>query len=530
MKIPRYLQLTGATGQIRTAMFQNREHVVVPVVALMEAVVWPVNAKQAEFVPAEELAYGPQGWNGRPVVPIHPVDGNGMQILANNPRVLEQHQFGMIFNAEVRDKKLLLEAWLDSSRADLVGAEAKSVIERAKEGKSIEVSVGALIDLEMRSGDYNGQHYDAVWHKIVPDHLAMLPEGKKGACSNDMGCGAPRAAEASPMSEVVAPDKEKKPTLTERIASLMKWRSNTSEADMSDADLRQALNRAINAVEPGYLGIDKVFPGQHEVVYAVAPEDKVVLYRRSYKVAKDSSVTLSEKKEEVQPVTTYEPVTASAAPCSCHDGGGQMKTKAERIQALIAGGKFKDADKTWLEQIPEDRLEALEQPAANQPAANQPAVNQPAANQPAANQPPANQPAANQPPANQPAGTQETGTQQVAAQAQPAKPVSMEEYLKTAPPELKEVLQENLRVAAERKTAAITALKTCGRCDYTEDELKAMSIKDLERLVKLTGATSTSNVDFSGRGLPVTASNNDDANTVPPPPDLYGEIRAAAKK
>ena len=192
-RVLRNLHLRGATGTIRTAVFQKKEHVVVPVVALVEGVIYPINAETPELVLAEEFHMAPQGWNGRPTFAGHPEDG-GTQVSGNTPRTLEQHAFGLVFNAEAKDRKLEMEAWLDPDRAKEVGDDALRILERIKRGETIEVSVGCYVVAEEKAGTYNGKRYNAIWRSIVPDHLALLPEGDIGACSVAMGCGTPRNA------------------------------------------------------------------------------------------------------------------------------------------------------------------------------------------------------------------------------------------------------------------------------------------------------------------------------------------------
>lgn len=198
---PRHFHLIGATsGEIRTAKYQGREHVVVPVVALMEGVIFPVNADTPELVLAQQFSIAPQGWNGRPIFPNHPVE-NGTQISGNSPKVLESQAIGTIFNARVRNKRLLMDAYIDTNQSSELG---KKVLARARRGEMIEVSVGAFVRTSAEKGSFNGKAYKGVWQDIVPDHLAMLPEGTLGACSIAMGCGSHRAAQAAPLHLVTA--------------------------------------------------------------------------------------------------------------------------------------------------------------------------------------------------------------------------------------------------------------------------------------------------------------------------------------
>lgn len=189
----RHLHLVGAlSGNLRTAQFRNREHLVIPVVGLVEGVVHAVNAPKPELVLATELAKSVSTWNGRPVISTHPVL-MGEHVSANLPEILEAQTFGLIFGANVDKKRLLLESWIDVARTLELGGDPQAVVDRAKAQKDIEISVGAMMTLEEVMGVFEGKSYAGIWRNIMSDHLAMLPEGQRGACSVAMGCGAPRA-------------------------------------------------------------------------------------------------------------------------------------------------------------------------------------------------------------------------------------------------------------------------------------------------------------------------------------------------
>ena len=86
-----------------------------------------------------------------------------------------------------------MEAWLDPQRLEALGQ--KDLLADCRAGRPIEVSVGAFVRTELRSGEHNGKKFAAIWREMTPDHLAFLPKSK-GACSIEMGCGTHRAAEA----------------------------------------------------------------------------------------------------------------------------------------------------------------------------------------------------------------------------------------------------------------------------------------------------------------------------------------------
>jgi hypothetical protein len=499
---PRYVNLLGATGQIRAATFQERSHLVVPVVALVEGVLHPANTDAPEFVPAEVIGSAPIGWNGRPVVVGHPQVGLEF-VSANSPDILEKESIGLLFNSSFENGKLLLEAWIDKEKASKEGTEASKLISKIEAGEMIEVSVGALVSTQRKMGVYKGKQFFREWKSLVPDHLAFLKDGDTGACSNAGGCGAPRVACSHlitaegyqvvgdpPMANETEQEQPKR-TLRERLLDIMKFRNNMSEEDMSDRDLREALSRSLSN-EPGFIGIDSVFPADSKVIYAVATGEKILLFSRDYTFAK-GEVKLASKKEEVQPVTRFEPVNAQSAGCGCANRGGAMD-KAQRVNALISGGRFLETDRTWLEQIPEDRLGALE----------------------------AAPPAAPQNTENSAASTITTSNPAATATVSSTVALTAEQYIAQAPPELQESLREGLRVQQERRNQVLAALKATGRCDFSDAELTNMGTASLERLLKLADVVPPPS--FVGR---VNTRDRSKPEGVPAPPDLGTAIRAA---
>jgi hypothetical protein len=597
----RYLHLISATGQIRTATFEDREHIVVPVVALVEGVIHAVNADNPELVLAEEFGRSPLGWNGRPVMPDHP-EAFGIRVSANSPKVLEKQRFGQVFNTKVEGKRLLMEAWLDPSRAEAIGATRH--LERVRAGEMLEVSVGVFVVAEEKLGVHNGQKYSAVWREIVPDHLALLPEGTTGACSIKMGCGTPRAAsrhfvirdesiirvaEEDPSDEhllemirdsrVAAFDKAaymreynrkkkggaspskggvieggpgrgktfttKKPAkgplpvyvgpgtiagkpikgmpgmkdvkmkgasaVEEEVETDPRWWRETLEdyrfaEGLSDGDVRNRLEMALRASEPGFLGVDAVFGEEKKVVYATMPEDKLMLFRRGFEMDDEDDVKLDKNREEVKPVTRYE--AAEAAPsegtpraaCGCSGattrqppagGGGVSVDQAlkDRIAAAVKTGKtpFKEEDVDLLStRLNAEQVTALEAGA----------------------------------------GIKAAGAPE---EKKPEPPKLTREQVLEAFPDMKEALEEREATRAAKRTELMAAMKSTNQEVYSEDELKAMDLKALEKVVRVAQAGQKKEpVDHSGRAAARTEPT--DANAAPKPPDMMERIRVAAGK
>src|SRR6185369_14735289 len=137
----------------------------------------------------------PMSWNGRPITIDHPyvVDSANdgiIRVSANtSPEVLENFQIGFIFNTKLDGTKLTMEAWIDQVKANMHSDAARTLLGKIKKGERIEVSTGLFTGSEQTKGVYNEREYFGVWRGVVPDHLALLPDGLVGACSNEDGCG-----------------------------------------------------------------------------------------------------------------------------------------------------------------------------------------------------------------------------------------------------------------------------------------------------------------------------------------------------
>jgi hypothetical protein len=186
-------EASSAVDEIRTETFRGREYTVVPVVMLVEGVIQGLNAEFPEFAPAEEFGKFPAGWNGRPVTMNHPRNERGELSSANFPIILEEYQMGFLANSYLDDTRLKSEAWVDNELVAEKGGEMVSTLARLNSGDDlVEVSTGLFCDVMESKGTYNNESYEGRWQNVVPDHLALLSEGTRGACSVEDGCGAPR--------------------------------------------------------------------------------------------------------------------------------------------------------------------------------------------------------------------------------------------------------------------------------------------------------------------------------------------------
>lgn len=508
----KFITLRAAAGTFRVAQFQEREHLVVPIIALVEGVIHASNASAPELVPADTISIAPSNWNGRPVVVDHPEVNGEMVSASSSPDLLEASIVGYIFNARAEAGRLKMEAWIDVDRATALGGKALEMVERIRaKASDIEVSVGAIVSAIKQQGSFNGKPYYAVWSDLRPDHLALLSAGSTGACSNGMGCGV-RAAKATETPTMITGDR----SILMRLFSVLRPAAKKTEQNESDRARMNKLYDALRAVEPGFLGLDDTFSEDGIVIYSTMPEDKVMTYRRSFTMAEDGSVTLGEA-EEVEAVMRYEPVKAAAAPASCGCGGAAhpapttlsatsegdpvMKQKAERIAALIANTKtpFTEAHRALLENATDDQLTAFEQHADK-------------ADETAATTTPA-------PAATTPAATTTTDA-----------PVTLEALVEKADPDIRAAFHSIREQSAKDKADAIAALKATGRCAFTDAELAGKALAELKALVALASApapaASTSGVSFAGRGV-ARQEAAADAKTVDRAPSLAEKFRAA---
>lgn len=659
----RYLVLRGAVGEIRTATFEDRDHVVMPVVALVEGVIWPSNAPAPELVLAEKFSVAPQGWNGRAVFCSHPKI-EGQSVSGNSPEVLAS-SVGLVFNTQANDKRLKMEAWVDKSRAEKCdpGKKLLTRIEALQNGggKPIEVSVGAYVTVREESGEFGGKKYEAVWDTIVPDHLALLSEEEVGACSVEAGCGTPRAATLHtlsanglefedngdsvdddetdllslrniPQSErdkipaedfagpersfpIVTPEdvsaaahslgrtKHDRTAVRKKIIAIAyrkgpryvaklpeTWkkkkdqkgrsllgrlfdslRQSMSSEDMSDMDVRRALQTALNdqKSDTSQCMVEAVY-NDHVVYSEWDPENGgPYYYSVPYELNADGSIKLGSNAVEVQPVLSYDPLetaterttddkkkfqsmhdysvelgatcplkAASEHRCSCQEGD-KMKTREERIAALVANSRsgFTEADKTMLAAASDERLAAFE---AEVTKTDEKAIERKqrvdklladaksgfteadrkmlevasderlTAFETAASK--TEEPKKEEPKKEEPA-------------VEEPKPQTTAEWLKTAPPEVRAMVERQQAQDEARRAELVGALKTAQK-EYTEDELKKMELGELERLNRAFGSVAPRVADFSA----LSPRKPDDSKTPPPPIDLNARIRDARAK
>lgn len=443
------------TDLIRYEKLQGQEYMVVPIVALVEGILTPGNSSLKELALASEFGQAPVTWNGRPITLNHPKRGGSYVSASQTPTIFAEEQLGFIFNSKIEDKKLKVEAWINTARVNDAGDTVIKEIDRLKNGEIVEVSTGLFTALEETSGVYLGEHYDVVWRNPIPDHLAILQTGTIGACSVKDGCGANRVNELVSRANCAdKPDsscgcshnkenempKETNHVLTaeekvmkaqveglkglfEKFGDNFRLTDNASD-NLSDADTRAALQSALDVEDDTCWWADIVAVFASNFIYMRNWDGKYL--QRTYSISSDGTVVLGSEKVQVRPETTFVPVKVMEET--------QMTTpqpKANEEAPKTASTEAPKTETTVSEAAPKVETQA---PAA-------PVVNN--------------------------------------------EPMTTEKFLSQAPAEIRESLQEGLRLQAARREELIAGIKANKANAFGDDELKGMNMATLEKLAKL---------------------------------------------
>lgn len=586
----RNVHLRGATGQIRTATYDKRNYMVVPVVALMEGVIHAINAATPEFVPLSSLSVAPQGWNGRPVVVRHPAR-NGRQVSANDPTVLEAQGVGSVFNARVEDTKLLCEAWIDPVKAELIGQ--GKMLDRLRAGEMIEVSVGAFVVTKNETGEHNGKPYKAVWAQVAPDHLAMLPDGI-GACSIAMGCGT-RAATAHLVTaegfEVVElEEKDEQPSILDRINTLTQSiigkttddeevkaaigaRNNKSDASMIQTMHDHAVSlgaecKEVKAAEATLETLDKDALGHGSYPHHEGPGGHFSVEPKTggkFVVTHDGKPIHKGKLSQAQADALAKVSSERGLPPGGKYGETKKEWKAkqpgqmtkEQMQANYEKMHGRHAEDADVEDELLDEIEIIDVVSPEVKAAcscQEKKEGQMTKEQKAeliktlvehkhSGFTPGDEAILEAAPEDRlnafhvaavarekevTAAAEKTVVVEVKA-AEEAKPLNEEDFMRLAPPALKALIDRTLAADTAKKADLVAALKTA-QSEWTESELAAMSLDGLERFARaLKVHDEAEKPDFSGRGIPRAAAKSEN-DTFLNPPDPYAAPLEAMRK
>lgn len=282
-------------GAVRRESHDGKDHLIVPVVAVVEGVL------NGNLVLAEEFAkpHSLHAWNGVPVPINHPTNAHGTPVSANEPSVVENSVIGRLYHVHVDGKRLKGEIWIDVAKAARLGYQ--NVIESLEAGEPMEVSTGYFAELEVKQGVHANEQYVGIHRNITPDHLALLPE-TEGACNWEDGCGAPRLN-----SEETMQVKEKhQGRILGAICNALGLVTNATSLTDRITEVMQAVDRAA-AGDRFRFTLDVL--DDNTVVF----EEEGVLMRQSFDADDSGQVNLTGSPEEVRLEKSYVPVNTQPA-------------------------------------------------------------------------------------------------------------------------------------------------------------------------------------------------------------------------
>lgn len=471
------------------------------------------------YYPAGELAKLPAAWNHKPVVVYHPFV-NGTFVSACNPDQLTTRKVGIMLNTKWDDKnkKLATETWLDPSRIQAVDSRVANAIEN---NEMMEVSTGLFMDLENKEGVWNGEEYVAIARNLQPDHLALLPD-QVGACSIEDGAGFLRLNQAGDDVDVKIIEndvdvtdeyiriRQKNPKSLSDMKTIWLSKSKGIKAiigkpEGSDSTIVQSflfkkdkwdMDRAkewvkkhkgtvsVNALVLNVISYDSVqmllrgaLRSIKEDAWIMDTYDEYFIYEEGGKLYKqkyiidDGNVTFDGLPKLVEREVLYKEVTVMKKNNKVSEKGIQMDKK-KVVDALIKNEKT-----SWTEEHRE-KLMALDEILLTNMQKDMEAVLKSVEKEEETKAKPGDTTANSQ-------GIEVTNAQ---TQTQ-TKPMTTEEYIQNAPPDIREVLKASKASLDVQRSELIGNIMANGRNTFTKENLETKGLDELQALEKLANAS-----------------------------------------
>jgi len=449
---------------LRHDRMEGREFIVAPMVMLTEGV--HAGSNGPLYYPPEELSKTPAVWNHKPIVVYHP-EMNGQAVSACDPDIITNRKVGVIMRAGFDAPKLHAEAWMEVDRLKEVD---ERVLDALEAGKMVEVSTGLFTDNEKEEGEWNGESYTAIARNFRPDHLAILPD-RKGACSIADGAGLMRnAAERLGMDM----DGFAKLSASERYncIALVMLEARMSANDKSHQRIWNGLSDLVRKTHGK--GIGAAVVGD---VYVVDVFDAFCIFEKAGKLFKQAySIDESEVEFEgvklegdplqVKRVTEYRTLDGSFV------GNNEENdmTKKELVDGLIQNEtlKWNEEDQDFLMGLTKDQLEKFEPVKNETPADEDDSADKGA--KPADGD--VGKPPSDEKPVEKPAGNED---------------LTVEQYIAKAPVQMRDMLNAGLATHNAMKSRLIKAITSNDANDFTEADLQAKPLAELQAMVKLAG-------------------------------------------
>lgn len=508
---------------------EGKKYLVVPMIMMKEGV--HSGSAGPLYYPEEELAKTPAMWNYKPIVVYHPTM-NGVGVSACDPDILTNRKVGVIMNAEYKDHGLKSEAWLEEDRLNKVDNRITEAIEK---GQMVEVSTGVFTDHDFTEGVWNGKAYPAIARNHRPDHLAILPD-LIGACSIEDGAGLLR------LNQEAYTNKEYQ-AIGERLVNMVRGKGQgqggpkqgdggtdtcvcpkcgettahergtpcTNKTcpkcgagmvgnERSHNDLHQALGSLIESTYG-----DKAWIADIYDTFCIF-EKEGILYRQEYSET-DSSVALVGPAVEVLRVTEYRTLKGEFI-------GNQRKEsdvdKKKMVDAIIANSKWVEDDRTFLMELDEKRLEKM-LPVENKEDDKKPGDKK------------EDPPVKKEDPKTPVQSAAEEGAKDLKPAEKKADPVenkevTVDEYIANAPVGIRDMLASGVKAHEAEKAKLIKVITANEANMFTEDQLKAKGMGELQAIATLAAkpeAPAVPNALYAGMPAPSPTENKEEPLVMP---------------
>ena len=453
--------------EIRVVQHQGKEHIVVPVIMMVEGVHYGSHGPLLHT--KEELSKFPEAWNGRPVVINHPMDEEGNGVCANSPELAEGARVGTLYNTCFDESVcgLRAEAWLDVNKLQEISPTAYDYI---KKKKPLDVSIGVFTDQLDTTGDWKGENYQGVATNYRPDHLALLP-GESGACSWNDGCGI-RLNKGSESKKKGGEtlivnfndSKEVKQYKDELLNKITTLASNQGMLDIIN-QIRNKLD-ALDIFQEGNMKIhilEEVY--KDHFIYRMSTNGADEYIKQNYTVNQEA-VVFNDSIEKVAKKIEYKVIQQNK------EGGKEMSKPCckEKVEMLIQSNAFQETDRVFLEAQNEETIDKfinmnieLEKKEKE--------ITEMQNNK------------------------QETMTKEQAIEILKGQISDQATFISMLPKEMAEQMNYGLALHKQHKQTLINNIK--GSTDvYSDDELSAMDMKGLEKLAQAVKVE----VDYSFAG------------------------------
>lgn len=464
---------------VRRETLEGREYLVAPTVLMTEGV------HNETLYSNDELSKFPEAWNGRPLVLFHPMK-DGTPVTANSPEQQVRSQVGKLFHTKVDNARLKSEAWIDLQKA-LELEVGKELIELLENNGKVEVSTGLFVDEEIVDGEWNGEPYHRVAYNYRPDHLALLPGGK-GACSWEDGAGLPRInseSEEGNTNVVRAAIKDLAMTLGFRVQEI--------SHDSIRSNLQSMVRDHLDPDKNQFAFIRDVF--DKSFVYETESEGELKMFRQGYTVGEDDSVHLVDEPMEVMLKVEYVTVNSEENKNGTTDNnkqeGGSVMDRKTRVEALIANqaSGWTEEDREVLMNLADVQFDKIEKTAPKKE---------------------------DVPPEPKKEEEPTTNAKKDGEEKPADKVTTLEAFLSSTevPAEVRSVLRANIREQKARKAELVGKLKANKRNRFTDDQLAAKEIEELEALVALSAEEESGS--YEGRSTTRrTVTDTDEPEAMP---------------